>query len=406
MTFERARAIADAVLFEGYALYPYRVTALKNRYRWTFGVLSPKQWSDAGGCEASFLEAQVLARTATPRLHARLRFLRVVRRTIEVEGQRVESLDVDGTTYLPWEEGELTEIDVDVAGTTKAEFAFPQRQVRETILDARGDRVGTVVRDLHALSIAVDVRVESLSDELSRIAVRVENATPFVAGAERADVMQASLASTHLLLLSESAPFASVRAEAADTAPYLKTTRSTGTYPVLVDEQRRDLLLCSPIILEEPPGIAPESPFDLFDSGEIDEILTLRTKLLTPEEKILARATDARTRDLVDRVEGLSDEAFARLHGGVRDRPPPVCAPGARVRLYPSRGGRRTDVQDLLYEGHEATVEAVLDDIDGRKYLAVTIDDDPAADLHRWYGRLRHYYPDEVELIGFGGGAR
>jgi hypothetical protein len=99
-------------------------------------------------------------------------------------------------------------------------------------------------------------------------------------------------------------------------------------------------------------------------------------------------------------VDSLPDEALARLHGSVRPERPAVFARGQRVRLRPNtNGGRRTDAQDLLYTGYSATIEAVLEDIDGREYLAVTIDDDPAAELHRWYGRFHHYYPDEVEPL-------
>src|SRR5690606_10469219 len=70
---DAAHAIADAVLMEGYALYPYRASAPKNHYRWTFGVLAPRAWSDAGGCEAWWLQAQVLVAGASPRMSARLR---------------------------------------------------------------------------------------------------------------------------------------------------------------------------------------------------------------------------------------------------------------------------------------------------------------------------------------------
>jgi hypothetical protein len=67
---------------------------------------------------------------------------------------------------------------------------------------------------------------------------------------------------------------------------------------------------------------------------------------------------------------------------------------------------RRTDAQDILYAGCTATVHAVKQDVDGRDYLAVTIDDDPAAELHAGRGIYRYYYPDEVEdLDGGPGGA-
>ena len=41
------RAIADAVLYEGYVLWPYRRSALKNTQRWTFGGVYPRAHAEA-----------------------------------------------------------------------------------------------------------------------------------------------------------------------------------------------------------------------------------------------------------------------------------------------------------------------------------------------------------------------
>ena len=73
---------------------------------------------------------------------------------------------------------------------------------------------------------------------------------------------------------------------------------------------------------------------------------------------------------------------------------PPI---GAKVRLRPPT--RRTDAQDLLYVGHVATVAAIRHDVDGSTFLALTIDDDPAAELHDWYGRYHYYRIDEVDVL-------
>jgi hypothetical protein len=70
-------------------------------------------------------------------------------------------------------------------------------------------------------------------------------------------------------------------------------------------------------------------------------------------------------------------------------------AKGSRVVLRP--GQRRADAQDMFLAGREATVEAVFLDVDGNRHLAVTLDEDPAADLQRWHGRYLYFSPDEVE---------
>ena len=90
-------------------------------------------------------------------------------------------------------------------------------------------------------------------------------------------------------------------------------------------------------------------------------------------------------------------ETMARLHGVFRDPPPPALEVGTRVRLRLTK--HRTDAQDLLYVGRAAVIEEVKEDIDGRACFAVTFEGDPAAELHRWYGRFHYYYADEIEPI-------
>jgi hypothetical protein len=90
-------------------------------------------------------------------------------------------------------------------------------------------------------------------------------------------------------------------------------------WPVLVGgDGQRDTLLASPIILYDYPQIAPESPGDLFDGTEIDEILTLRILTMTDAEKAEMRQTDERARALLERTEALSAEALMGLHGTMR----------------------------------------------------------------------------------------
>jgi hypothetical protein len=89
---------------------------------------------------------------------------------------------------------------------------------------------------------------------------------------------------------------------------------------VLVGEPgERHTMLSSPIILDEYPRVAPESPGDLFDGGEIDQLLTLNILSLTDEEKAEMRASDPRAREILDRTEALTEQELMRLHGAIRD---------------------------------------------------------------------------------------
>jgi hypothetical protein len=410
VSFAEIARVADAVLLEGYVLYPYRATSAKNRYRWTFGVLAPRAWSENGGCEPWWLEAQVLIEGDAPRLRGRLRFLRVVARSVETRDgerwRRVERLEVDGRSLVAWEEGEITEIDFDAPGETF--FALETTKGVEPVRDRTGAEMGRVVRERVALAGRIEARFEQVTGSdsgrrLSRIVVRVENLAPFAnTTAERSEAVRAALVSTHLLLEADRGELVSL----IDPPPYAAHAAArcvnVGTNPVLAGRPgSRDVVLSSPIVLYDHPAIAPESPGDFFDACEIDELLALRTRTLTSEERELARATDPRAAEIVDRALALTDEQLERLHGVIRERDSLAAAfpVGSRVRLRPDPHRRRTDAQDLLIAGRSATVEAIRRDVDGREYLAVTLDDDPAVEMHRAKGRFHFYYPDEVESL-------
>ena len=84
MNLDAVRRIADAVLYEGYILYPYRASAGKNRSRWQFGVVMAPGYAAADRSERSFTQTEcVLEHTGQPVAEVILRFLQVQRRTTE-----------------------------------------------------------------------------------------------------------------------------------------------------------------------------------------------------------------------------------------------------------------------------------------------------------------------------------
>jgi hypothetical protein len=174
-----------------------------------------------------------------------------------------------------------------------------EREVRPGEFAVPAGRDGT--RSWLPLAGRVDTEIDG-----DRLTVTVRNETPF-AGA-REDALRQTLCSTHMVL--RSARFVSAT-EAADC-------EQVGCWPVLVGE---DAMLCSPIILEDHPRIAPESPGDLFDGGEIDGLLALNILALTDAEKAEMRASDPRTREILERTEALSEEQLLRLSGYRLERP-------------------------------------------------------------------------------------
>lgn len=420
MTFEPLREIADAVLLEGHVPYPYRSTSAQTRYRFTFGVLFPPTYALVEPSERSWLEAQVLMEGSRPHVKGRLRFLAVERRALEasVDGafRPVESLEVDGRPFVSFDEGQLEEVDFEILLDRRDErprereirFSFRPHQAVEVILDARGTVVGRMRRDRQALYGRLRLRGEPILEEagaLTRLTIRVENLSPAdEPPASRQEATRAALASTHLLLSARAGRFCSLRDPPPFSARAAAACQNIGTYPVLADPGGRSAhMLFAPIILDEPPRIAPERPMNLFDASEIDELLALRTMTLADRERPFVRATDPRAEALLDQVSRLGPEAWAKLHGAPRspeDEPRALARRlevGDKVRLRPKR--QRSDAQDVLLAGRTATIEAVRQDVDGQEYLAVTIDEDPAAELHRWKGGFHYYRIDELEPL-------
>ena len=125
--------------------------------------------------------------------------------------------------------------------------------------------------------------------------------------------------STHTILRTGGGEFVLAHGPAGGACEAREECENVKTWPVLAgDEGDRRTILSSPIILYDYPKIAPESPGDLFDGGEIDQLLTLSILSLTDEEKEEARATDPRAREILDRSEALTEEDLMGLHGVMR----------------------------------------------------------------------------------------
>jgi hypothetical protein len=311
-------------------------------------------------------------------------------------------------------------------------FMFPGDRREESIHDAGGRVAGRVVRTQHPLEGVIRTTVERIggSHPLLAVRIRVENVTSVDApNAPRNEALGAFLVGTHTLLAVMGGAFVSLL-DAPPWAPAAGiSSENIRTWPVLIGPAgSREVVLSSPIILQDHPEIAPESAGDLFDATEIDEILTLRTMTLTEEEKREARATDPRAAEIIDRVDTMPAELLERLHGTIRSlRPAPepaaeappwwdpgvdasvspetdqvevagvAVARGSRVRLCP--GARRADAQDMFLAGRVARVEGVFLDVEDQRYLAVTLEEDPAAEFYQWHGRYLYFSPDEVEPL-------
>jgi hypothetical protein len=429
MNLAPVEKIVQALLYERYMLYPYRPSALKNRVRFPFGSLYPQSWRLA--CEntdAWKMQTECLVQGIPETVvEVRVRFLQLITGVAE-------------KAVPTW--NETGEREVSARATIGELMVQPKRAVFISsparpggMLSALRDHADAKPTACHpapasrhgAVEGCVELSAEEVGESVFKATVRIENLTPFDDAAARShdEALHHALLSTHTILALTNGEFISLLDPLPQFRDLVATCRNIGTWPVLVgDAGSRDMMLSSPIILYDYPQIAPESPGDLFDGTEIDELLTLRLSTLADAEEQEIVATDGRARALLDRTKSLTREQLLNLHGSMRGRSTPnldksiaSCAvqdvnsrlthirigtvdvrPGTRVRLSPRRGA---DVFDLVLAGKLATVQSIEQDYEGRVYVAVTVDDDPGNDLgaqaqpgHRFF-----FGPEELEPI-------
>lgn len=417
--------MADAVLYEGYLLYPYRASSSKNQSRWQFGVLGPQGAADACIGEEPAMTGEFLVDGAGE-LTLCARFLHLQRRQAErtTPTGGFEPVDQLGP-WLTWDEAVECELELApiplVSGVTTMPIAVEGARDVEEI---DGGRLTRTREPLHG---EVTVHCQPAGRELFRVSVEVRNVAAAVADKETAIAM--SMIGTHVIAAVDHAAFVSLLEPPDSVSRFVAQCRSQRCFPVLAGPaDDHSLLLISPIILYDHPEVAEQSGGALFDSTEIDEILTLRVMTMTDDEKAQARATDPMAAAIIDRCDTMSPEEMQQLHGVLRNPRPQLIpevpdgvdwwdpmadnavqpdvdsvlvddirvARGSRVRLRPSR---RADAQDIFVAGKTARVTAVHEDVDGHRHVAVVVEDDPAADLHEWYGRYLYFAPDEIEPL-------
>ena len=301
------RQIANAVLYEGYVLWPYRRSATKNQRRWTFGGVYPRAHSAAHPDDPWTMQTQCLVEGVEPRVEVVVRFLQVVERRLTSAGREVDELTVGGVRLVAWDEATERE----VAG---GPVEIPAGESEE---DLGGGAM--LVRSWRSLAGDVEVSAEPLAERLHRVTVRIANTSPF-AGSDREEALRQTFCSTHTILRAHGGAFVSLTDPPGELRVAAERCDNKGTWPVLVGAPgERGTLLSAPIILGDYPAIAPESPGDLFDGGEIDQLLVLNILSLTDAEKEEMRAADPRTREILERTEALSQEQLMSLHGAIRE---------------------------------------------------------------------------------------
>ena len=323
--------LVETLVWEGYQLYPYTPVATKNATPTPFGIVYPPAYARGSG-----------------KTHDRM---------------RMECL-LDGGSVSGFVRCLAGRVDLPEPG----EYEF--------------DLDGVVGRALLELAGG-------------RMALEVVNETTVPDGLDRAEALEHSLLSTHLVARAAGGRF---------TSPLeARGCEQVNTWPVLATRDD-DAVLGAAIMLPDHPQIAPESRGGMFDSTEIEEALLLHVMALSDEER--AAATDPAVKAMIERAARTTPEEVVALHGRVTMRDPEqgereatvggvTYRPGDTVVLRPGPG---RNAQDHLVQGRHATVERIYVDFDGRVQLAVTVDGVPGQDIMRDIRRYLFFRPDEVEV--------
>jgi hypothetical protein len=438
--------VVHAVLYEGYILYPYRASAKKNRQRFTFGRVYPEAYSAAErNIEPCRMQTECLLEAPpSARVEVTVRFLQPMAREVGALAaplrklpapdypdffHLVPELEVEGTLYPSWQEA--VERTVLMPMATLSELCDQPRRIPfslvatrsiEPILDRNQHIAGVIVRRQEAIEGVVDVSAEPCGASAFKLAVRIVNRTQVSPESlsDPDEIVMRTFASTHTILHAEEGDFVSLIDPPEQFADAAAACRNIGTWPILVGDEakhERDVMVSSPIILYDYPKIAPESPGDLFDSGEIDEILTLRIMTMTDEEKREMRNVDAQARRILERTESLPEGDLLRMHGVMRgtnhldenffnpaNRLEEISVNGVSLRqgdLVRVRPKARADAMDMALAGKIAMIESIEQDAENKTHLALVIEDDPGRDLGllRQPGHRFFYGADEVEPL-------
>jgi hypothetical protein len=345
--------LVDALLYEGYALYPYTPGTTKNATPTPFGIVYPPAYAAecAGASDHARLECLAQGGSA----------LRATIRWLVHSGERHEAAE-RRTALGPIAAGGRTTVHVDDARLT-----------------LRWDEDGTVRCCVH-------------------------NTAEVPAGLDRAQALLSALISVHIVVRIEDGRFVS---------PLDDGRENVNTWPVLASEND-DTILGAAIVLPDHPQVAPRSHGDLFDNTEIEEALVLHVHSLTDAER--DAVTDPRIRAMLDRTLALGPQDIVSLHSGLEEvglhsgleeadnQPGEDSATvngvtfikGCKLLLRPGTSG---SVHDRLLDGRAATLERIYIDVDDRVHLGVTVDDDPGQQLMRETGRYLFFFAHEVETL-------
>ena len=252
--------IVRATLYNGYTLYPFKTALAPGRPQFPFGRVYPEAYSAfQNGSEPCLVQAECLAqaRCEEAAVEARVRFLHLTAREAGEPSwrQAVEREAGAGWIALQGEEAR------------RVKFYFPASRDIEGMRQERVE--GTIGMTVHRLG-----------DGIFKISVCVRNHTAMTPSdvKDTAAVMRRLFASTHIVLRGRDAEFVSQMEPPARLRTTAESMRNIGLWPALIGDERkaeRELMLASPVVLQDYPQLAADDEQPQFDSISAELSLTL-----------------------------------------------------------------------------------------------------------------------------------
>jgi hydrogenase maturation protease len=316
---DRVRSIADAVLYEGYLLWPYRQSALKNQRRWTIGGVYPRPYAEHADDHWTVYAEFVMETAPAADIEVTLRFLQEVHRQVMDGDTPVERVRLGDETFTTWQEArerELTTGRIAVGRLLDDVFRLPVA-IAAGAEDERIDGDMRFTRSWGRVDGWADVSAAPAGDGAVRVRIEVANTAD---AEERAEAVRAGMLCAHVVAHTGGGAFVSPTDPPEALAEAVAACGKDGLWPVLAGRPgSHDTVLAAPIVLYDWPQVAAESPGDLFDGTEIDRLLILSVLSLTEEERREMAATDPKAREILERCGALSAGELIALHGTMRD---------------------------------------------------------------------------------------
>lgn len=284
--------IADSILYEGYNLFPFRKSALKNQKRFNFGIVSPKGWAKNKVNETFSQQTEVLifSKKQDFDIEVKIRFLQVEDR--DNDWQKAISRSVENSFCL---------LDI-----------FSEEKELKFEFSGKGN--------FHKLAGKIKIRASKLEDHLFKLSLVLFN-TSNLENLQSKQVLPISFLSTHTILQINSGNFISLLEPKEAFENCTKTCENIGTFPVLVgDKKKQNSILSSPIILYDFPEVSENSFENFFDGTEIDELMVLSILALPDSEKEEIRKTDEKAAMILEKLENADAQDLMKLHASMTQK--------------------------------------------------------------------------------------